>query len=151
MQANGTWATTTGTNYESWTAASEVAKYNPYGQEVENRDALNRYSSAQYGYNYRFPLAVSSNSEYREMGYDGFEDYNIELSKKPAHFNFMEILEAYKNNNAVVLSTTQAHSGRKSIRVQPKAKATLTKKLVTCTGTVQVPTNKDANKTDIKK
>lgn len=118
-----------------WTFASEVAKYNPYGQEVENKDALDRFSSAQYGYNYKFPLAVSSNSEYREMGYDGFEDYNTVLTKKTAHFNFMEILEAYKNNNAVILSTIQAHSGRKSIRVQPNAKATLSKKLVTCTGT----------------
>src|SRR5690606_34736530 len=44
----------------NWTYASEVTKHNPYGVEIENKDALNRYSSAQYGYGYKLPIAVSS-------------------------------------------------------------------------------------------
>lgn len=63
-------------NRENWTFASEVTQYSKYGAEVENKDALDRYSAAQYGYGYTMPVAVASNSRYSEMGYDGFEDYN---------------------------------------------------------------------------
>ena len=59
-----------------WTFASQVTAYSPYGAELENRDALDRYSAAQYGYRYTLPTAVGSNTEYRELGYDNFEDYN---------------------------------------------------------------------------
>lgn len=136
------WSITGTPNYEKWTYASEVAKYNPYGQEVENKDALDRYSSALYGYNYRFPLAVASNSMYKEMGYDGFEDYVFSSCASAAHFNFKEVLDEYN----VTISSTQAHSGRKSIRVAPATdaanprKAILVKKLVDCFGTATATT-----------
>src|SRR5690606_31581323 len=35
-----------------WTFANGVSIYYPHGMEAENKDALNRFSSAQYGYNY---------------------------------------------------------------------------------------------------
>ena len=33
-------------NSNNWTSTSEVTKYSPYGFELENKDALDRYSAA---------------------------------------------------------------------------------------------------------
>lgn len=116
-----------------WTFASEVTKYNPYGQEVENIDALNRYSSALYGYNYRFPLAVASNTKYTELGYDGFEDYDFSACDSLSHFGFEGSLDA----NNVIVSKTQSHTGRRSLRIAPSnrevgRKVLLEKKIISC-------------------
>lgn len=120
-------------NIDRWTFASEVTQYNPYGQEVENRDALNRYSSALYGYNYRFPLAVASNTKYTELGYDGFEDYDFSTCDSLSHFGFEGSLDA----NNIKISNTQSHTGRRSLRVAPSneegdRKALLKKKIISC-------------------
>ncbi len=89
----------------NWTYASSVSKYSPYGVELENKDALNRYSSAQYGYNYTLPMAVASNSKYEQIGFEGFEESDI-LNK---HFGF----DIDKNS----ISENQSHTGKKSIKV----------------------------------
>ncbi|MGV7108069.1 hypothetical protein [Flavobacterium sp. U410] len=121
------------TYLNKWTFASEVTQYNPYGQEVENRDALNRYSSALYGYNYRFPLAVASNTKYRELGYDGFEDYDFSTCDSLSHFGFEGSLDA----NNIKVSNSYSHTGRKSLRVAPSSdengrSALLSKKIISC-------------------
>ena len=111
-----------------WQFASEVSQYNPFGQEVENKDALDRFSSALYGYNNRFPVAVASNTEYKELAYDGFEDYDFSNCIQNAHFNFQNTLVKSK----VSITNKQAHTGRNSIRLEPKEKAVIRKKLVNC-------------------
>jgi len=87
-------------NTNNWTFASEVTKYGMYGVELENKDALNRYSSAQYGYNYTLPIAVASNSEHRQIGYDGFED-----ATRGSHF------QAYRNVNFGALTIDDPELG----------------------------------------
>ena len=111
-----------------WTFASQITKFNPYGAELENRDALGRYSSAQYGYQYKLPVAVASNSKYSEMGVDNFEDYASSTSPssfKP-HFGFNE----YIGENFI--SELTSHTGKKSIKIKPASKITLKKKLQAC-------------------
>jgi len=115
------------TNINRWTFASAVTQYSPYGAELENKDALNRYSSAQYGYNYTLPTAVSSNSQYRSMGFDGFEDY-VTTDATDDHFGF----KAWEAENSGSYSTTTSHTGRASIAVAPGKKATLSSRLVPC-------------------
>ncbi len=111
---------------DNWTYASEVTRYSPYGAELENKDALNRYSSAQYGYGYTLPTAVASNSEYHEMGYDGFEDYGsygTEASSIKLHFSYFN----EENINAgASLSETESHTGRYSLKVAGGETATTT-------------------------
>lgn len=123
-------------NYK-WTFASEVTQYNPYGQEIENRDALGRYSSALFGYNYRFPLAVASNTAYNELAYDGFEDYSFSNCDLSAHFNYQGALD----ENNITVTSKFSHTGTKSIRIAPKEsadtnskprKAVVRKKVVSC-------------------
>lgn len=126
---NNKWEPNTAVNLEKWTYASEVSQYNPFGFELENKDALNRYSSALYGYNFRFPVAVASNTKYRELAFDGFEDYDFNACDVTSHFSFKGQLE----ENKVSISSNQAHSGRKSLKVAPKTRAVVKKQIVRCT------------------
>ena len=116
--------------FKKWTSASEVTQYNPYGQEIENKDALNRYSSAIYGYNNRFPVAVASNTKYNELASDGFEDYdsNPEECLKASHFDY----KAQLKQNDISVSSSQSHTGRKSLRIAPGKKATVKKQVIPC-------------------
>jgi len=99
-----------------WRFASQVSQYSPYGAELENKDALDRFSSAQYGYNYTLPIAVASNSKYSQMGYEGFEDHDYNfgnnISFRNPHFGF--ILTSTRSSN---LTDEEAHSGRYSMKV----------------------------------
>ena len=117
-----------------WTFASEVTQYSPYGNELENRDALNRYSSAQYGYINTLPVAVASNSKYTQMGFDGFEDYGLPNNGIPnnglpitsvKHFDF----ETDNTTKRVVQTTS--HTGRKSIQLNPSTTTKLIRPLFT--------------------
>lgn len=97
-----------------WTFASEVSQYSPYGAELENKDALGRYSAAQYGYSYTLPTAVASNSQYREIGFDGFEDYGYQGTETDnGHFRLYET-----TNNSIEIVESTSHTGRNSLRVQ---------------------------------
>lgn len=126
-----TWKRTT-TDFLKWTFASEVSQYSAAGQEVENKDALNRYSSALYGYNNRFPTAVASNTMYRELAYDGFEDYPFAKCGEKSHFSYEGALQ----KNKVFVSDKESHTGRKSIRLEPTSKVKITKKVITCDAAV---------------
>ncbi|MEO6175588.1 MAG: hypothetical protein ABIP27_10605 [Flavobacterium circumlabens] len=125
--AKNTWGKTAA-NYDRWTFASEVTQYNPAGQEVENKDALKRYSSALYGYNNRFPVAVASNTKYTELASDGFEDYDLSNCGNASHFDF----QAQLKTNDVAVSDRQSHTGTKSLKISPSKKAILKKQVVSC-------------------
>lgn len=97
-----------GIDLQNWTWTSEITDYNPYGAALENRDALNRFSSSLYGYNNSIPIAIAGNAKYREIAYDGFEDYNFNACSKQ-HFG-------YKNFKDSIVQF-KAHSGTRSIHV----------------------------------
>lgn len=94
-------------NNANWTYASSVTKYSPYGAELENKDALERYSAAQYGYAYKLPMAVASNSKYQQMGFEGFEEKKTETTNK--HFGFA--------NDKLNIVSNQSHTGKNSLKV----------------------------------
>jgi len=118
-------------NTANWTFASEVTQYSPYGAEVENKDALGRYSSAQYGYNYTLPTAVASNSEYKEFGFDGFEDYAFKTTddNTPSnrHFGYQDML-----GDNISINSKNSHTGKNSIAVASNSFVTLQKQLFEC-------------------
>lgn len=113
----------------NWTYANEVTKYSPYGIELENKDALERYSSAQYGYNYKLPVAVASNTKYQEIGFDGFEDYNssAQASAMKPHFGFSQSLI-----NGSFITDEKSHSGKSSLAVLPSTKVSFVRKIDGC-------------------
>lgn len=134
------------TSNEKWVWASEVTKYSPFGPEIENKDALNRYSAALYGYNYTHPIAVASNSRYTEIAYDGFEDYNYyvfggEDLCASRHFNFRDQL-----SEDVSLDNSIKHTGMYSLKVNAGASAMFTTSLLTPTTTTNTRFNTDVTK-----
>lgn len=96
-------------NDVGWTWTSEVTLMSPNGNELENKDALERYSSAHYGYRFTLPVNVAANAPYHEVGTDNFEDYYAESLCWDNHFRFLVPMEH--------VVTTQSHTGIKSIRV----------------------------------
>lgn len=104
---------------DKWVWTEEVTLVSPFGFDVENKDALNRYSSAVYGYYNSLPIITGGNARYCELAYDGFEDYEfsqILLLKNGCmpkdHFSFNDIVTA-ENLSSI------AHTGSKSLKVSP--------------------------------
>lgn len=64
------------TQNPQWSLTNTVTMYDPHGYEVENVNPLGIYSSAMYGYGSSMPVAVASNTMYRELAFEGFEDYS---------------------------------------------------------------------------
>jgi hypothetical protein len=126
----------------NWTYASEVTKYSPYGIELENKDALERYSSAQYGYSYKLPVAVASNTRYQEIGFDGFEDYSASAqaaSMKP-HFGFSQSM-----TNGSFITDERSHSGKSSLVVLPGTKVSFVRKIDGCKDAVSNASQTSSN------
>ena len=90
----------------NWTYVSEVTEFNVFGQEVENKDALGRFSSATFGYNQTQALSVAANAQFKEQGFDGFEDYRF----NPCIDDHFKIATNDTNK-------TESHTGRYSMKV----------------------------------
>lgn len=105
---------------KNWTYVSEVSEFNVFGQEVENKDALGRYSSATFGYNQTMALSVAANSQFKEQGFDGFEDYKFNPCIDD-HFKFL-IPDTVNS---------ESHTGLYSIKVAAGTPVTMTKQLNT--------------------
>ena len=88
------------------------------GVELENKDAMDIFSSAVFGYNGLLPLIVAKNAMQKQIGYDGFEDYNTDPCTKD-HFSF--------EDENIQLSTEEAHTGKNSIKLNPQSSVELTK------------------------
>lgn len=97
------------TNVDGWTTASTVTQFTPFGNEVENKDALGIYSAALYGYKNKLAIAVAANTEYGELAYDGLEDYD-RTNENAAHFQI-------RSN---FITTNEAHTGKRSLLVEAR-------------------------------
>jgi len=105
------------TNDKNWTWTSRITQYDQKGNEVEDVDALGRYSSALYGYVKSLPVAVSSNAKFQEIAFDGFEDYGFNPTCSNSicdndHFSFRNNLSGYADT-----TSTQAHTGKYSLMI----------------------------------
>jgi len=111
----GKWATRNYASLDVWSWNSVVTQYNRKGYDVENKDPLQRYNAGLYGYNQQLPVAVANNSRYREIYFDGFEDYDYHSTAcqsdcaVPRHATF--------NGVAANIDATQKHSGLYSAKV----------------------------------
>ncbi len=110
-------------NVTGWTYTSETTQYDPNGFEIETKDALNRYSSALYGYNHTLATAVSSNAQFKEIAFDNFEDYAFGTCE---YFHF-----SYKASAANIIST-ESHTGTKSIKVPYNGRLKITRAINPC-------------------
>ncbi len=105
----------TKSNYSKWTWNSEITRFNKRGLEIENNDPLGRHNSGLYGYNQTLPIAVAQNAKYRQIAFDGFEDYGYKNDScdqrcppvRPFDFSF------YDNK----MDSTEKHTGKASLRL----------------------------------
>jgi hypothetical protein len=107
--ATGNWSL----QNQGWQFVTAVENYTPNGYEIENIDALGRYSSASYGYYNMLPVAVHNNSKYVESASEGFEDYYLNddciYGKKLSYLD-------HKSK----ITKEQSHTGRYSIKAPSK-------------------------------
>lgn len=68
------WTTDAAGNRARWVTANTVTAYDKYGQQLENKDALGRFSAAKFDFNGELPSGVASNSRNRELYVNSFED-----------------------------------------------------------------------------
>lgn len=113
------------TSDAKWVWNSELTKINAKGQELETKDALLRYTAAQYGFNKNMAVAMVQNARYGESFSEGFEDngYEERLNKKqPGHVICEKKYIDFSglSNGTIVSSETEAvraHSGKKYLKV----------------------------------
>lgn len=130
--------------HDRWQFASEVSKISPYGLELENKDPLKnaRYSSAMYGFNKKFPTAVASNTEYRELAFDGFEDYDY-IEHDDEHFAFAKALYhtqnpdgTYTQNDTITwrshITNKEHHTGNYAMALKPTQSIGVNQTLIEC-------------------
>jgi hypothetical protein len=113
------WQISTG----GWINSSEVTIYSPYGMELENKDALGISSSAIYGYNNSYPTAVAANAKYKQIAFDGFEDYGFGTCNGD-HFSYKQVVSTPEG--------TKSHTGKNSIKVSPNSEISIKKTLIQC-------------------
>lgn len=118
---------------DGWFSDRKVTAWNPYGMEVENKNAVAIYSTATYGHNEELPTAIAQNSRQGEVLSEGFEDYKLlllagnlmQFFSSPFHtvtFTGVQNLGSSKyrtinltsGNNTI--STTYSHSGLYSLK-----------------------------------
>ncbi len=97
-----------------WVRQLESTLYNAKGLELETKDALNIYTSAQYGYKKTTPVAIAGNSRYKEMMYDGFEDYDYTETLAGATYNTCtkKHIDFTGVDHSQIVPFDNAHSGK---------------------------------------
>lgn len=107
-----------------WVSNSEATRFNKRGMELETKDALNIYTSAQYGYHNSMPLAVTNNSPFENSFYDGFEDegyqeqLNIDGNEGCGvrHINFLNTIDPQSGlkvpTGLEIIKNDLAHTGK---------------------------------------
>lgn len=107
------------TNIE-WVTSNTMTMYDKYSQDLENKDALNRYSAARYSFKSSLPLAVGANMRQREIFYDGFDDYKFNdkcVDVRPCEPDKFNIRNALGDDYANNLDDQDAHSGNYSLKL----------------------------------
>ena len=111
----------------NWVKANQTTFFNQHGEDVENKDALKRYSAAQFGYLQSAVTAIAANAQYTDVGYDGFEDYDFltdncnstDSCNLDGHFSIRKLSRRYPAN--ISPDDSYAHSGRNSLRISNSA------------------------------
>lgn len=116
---NGKWKV----DRQDWTYTASVTEFNPYGQELENQDALGRFSAATFGFNQTLAKSVAANARFREIGFTSFEDDDFSECADN-HFKF--------DQDNLIRDRLNSHTGAYSVKVSPGNDATLTREIAWC-------------------
>ncbi len=113
----------------NWVAANTIEMYDIRGNEIENIDAINNYSSAQFAYENTRVNAIASNAQKCEINYDGFEDYYFKNTSSIFGFPLFLNYTLVQNVDLSAISTDFAHTGNYSLKIDPLSFASETSRL----------------------
>lgn len=119
-------------NTTNWTWVSESTRNSPYGFDLENKDALERRGSAQYGYNQSLPVAVTANSKYKLAANENFEYNDLDICQDN-HLGFNLHKAATYVSGSGVKVQKYSHTGKRSIKVAPTGTVMVSKQINQCT------------------
>ncbi len=111
-RAGGIWASN---QAMPWTLANNLTAYDIRGNVVETKNPIGIYSSSQYGYKFSRVIAIADNAAYREMAYEGFEEYAFNQGCGPDQGMARKLYFERLGNS----DSTAAHTGRFSAKVWP--------------------------------
>jgi hypothetical protein len=105
-----------GASTSKWVTANTVTLYDKFGQELENKDALNRYSAANFDFNGELPSSVASNAMNREIYANSFEDTKFRLKY---HVDTARTKFTLTNGSGIspIIDSIDAHSGRYDLKL----------------------------------
>jgi hypothetical protein len=103
-------------NNPHWTQTGEITKYSHFGFELENKNPLNQYSSALYGYNNSLVTSIIQNATYYEQAFDGFEDHNS-TTLYDAVNGRGHLKMSNANSSQMQLYSSDRHTGKLSYRL----------------------------------
>lgn len=96
-----------------WVRSNTMTKYDRAGNELENTDALYKYSAALFGFKNQKPLATSSNCRYQQIAYEGFEEKSV---APPDCINACQDGHSpYTLSGSGAIATGKAHTGKASV------------------------------------
>jgi hypothetical protein len=140
--SSGVWSLDT-TDDKNWTWASHISMCDAKGNEIEEQNALGIYSSALFGYVKSMPVAQSSNARYKEIAFDGFEDYGFTSTcNNPCdyeHFDFRTAIEADPTH--IDTTSSQSHTGKFSLMVAAGHNASVSRNINYYNGAIDSTTS----------
>lgn len=111
-------------NNDRWSHVSRVTRYSPYGYALESRDALGIFSTTIFGYGNTTQTASSSNCQYFELGFDGFEDYpgnsypeDLDPTGGVINWGHGHLFFNAVSGTLPTISVNYAHTGTRSLAV----------------------------------
>ncbi|MGB0175974.1 MAG: hypothetical protein ACPF9D_02330, partial [Owenweeksia sp.] len=103
----------------NWTHTNTLTMFDEYGNEVENQDALGRYSAALYDFEGMLPTAVGQNIQHGQLAYDGFENgVYVNDDCKRGYFKPYPNVKRENSGAEYTLETGDAHTGLTSARIE---------------------------------
>ncbi len=121
----------------NWVWSQRPTLFNTKGAEIENEDALNKFSAAVYGHNEQLAVAVAKNARALEIKFLGFEDEAVSSAcciPYVAGFELNRKFNAQINPSApypTSLDHEESHSGKHSLKIANGGEISLTTDLLT--------------------
>jgi hypothetical protein len=101
-----------------WVTANTITLYDKYGQELENKDALCRYSAATFAFRGDQSAAVASNAKNREIYSESFEDYRFRTGCGSSGVESCDpLFKIGGSSNLLANTRTTSHSGNYAIEL----------------------------------
>lgn len=132
---------------KDWIWSARTTQINPNGTELESQNRLGLYSAEILGYYNQLVTGVASNSRYRQMAFEGFEDfrYNQTLMGKfqscmpPRHFG-----DGLEGNLLQNITDETSHTGRYALKIIGSGKEATKDYAITenCPDKVDIPTQR---------